>query len=125
VLASDYQESKNLNSPSLDILPNTNARGFRFQVVDGPALTWLVPEERQCVVQRQRLLVAASATTRIRDVRFVREGDTIGVDRRGPAGLYSVTWNTRGLKKGPHKVEARVTTRDGKVALESRTLRKC
>jgi hypothetical protein len=106
-------------------MPNTNARQIRIDVVNGPAVTWLVPELRQCVAARQSLLVVASATDRIRGVGFLVDGKVISVDRSGPAGLYQATWRTRGASKGTHRVTARVTTRSGKVATESRVVRKC
>ena len=122
---SDYQEAKNVNTVGNEILPNTSYLGARIQVVNGPAVTWLVPETRQCVAKTERLLVAASATRKLREVRFLVDGKRVARDRSGPDGLYSVTWKRAGAKTGPHRLAAVAVDAAGKKASSSRTVRVC
>jgi subtilisin family serine protease len=125
ILSSDYQESKNTASVSEDVLPNTSVAALRLTVVNGPAITWLFPERRECVARRVGLLVTASSTARVRFVRFFADGRRIGVDRGGQADLYATTWNRRGAKHGTHKLRAVVVDAKGRTAAAERTVRVC
>ena len=82
VRAADFQEAKNVNTSGSSIFPNTRIANVPIHVVNGPTITWL---GTTCT----RLVVAASSTKRIREVRF--EG--VGVVRRGTLGLYSKRWH--------------------------------
>jgi hypothetical protein len=125
VVSSDYQEAKNVNTVGNEILPNTSYLGARIRVVNGPAVTWLVPDSRQCVAKNEPLLVAASATRKLREVRFLADGRRVGRDRTGPDGLYSLTWKHPGAKTGPHRLAAVAVDAAGKTASSSRTVRVC
>jgi hypothetical protein len=125
VVASDYQEAKNVNTIGDDILPNTTYRAATLHVVKGPAVTWLAPDVRQCVAASERLLVAASAAQKLREVRFLADGKPIGVDRKGPDGLYSLTWKTKAAGTGRHTLVAVAVTRSGAKASSSRVVRRC
>jgi hypothetical protein len=125
VVASDYQETKNVNTLGNEILPNTSYLGRSIRAVAGPAVTWLVPEAGQCAARTERLLVAASATHKLREVRFLVDGRRIGKDRSGPDGLYALPWKTRGKKTGPHRLTAVALDAAGKRAAASRTVRVC
>jgi minor extracellular serine protease Vpr len=83
----DFQETKNVNTSGSSIFPNTRFAAVRIRVVNGPAVTWI----RSTCTQ---LVVAASSTKRIREVRF--EG--VGVVRRGGLGLYSKRWHGKGSR---------------------------
>ena len=124
VIASDYQESKNVNTVGADIMPNTAYARVELTVVKGPAVTWILPEPG-CVGKRTRLVVAASATTKIREVRFLDSRSTIGVDRKGPGGIYAVDWKTKDAKRGEHRLHAVVVDRTGASATAARTVRVC
>jgi minor extracellular serine protease Vpr len=125
VVASDYQESKNINTTSEDIMPNTAARPVTVTAVAGPALTWLAPETGECAAPTQRLLVATSAAGAIRSVRFDVDGRKIAVTTRGTAGLYAADWKTKGVKKGKHVLGATVTTKSGAKARAQRSIKLC
>ena len=45
VVASDYQESKNINTDSDSPLPNTRFQGLRAEAVNAPTITWITPEK--------------------------------------------------------------------------------
>jgi minor extracellular serine protease Vpr len=125
VVASDYQESKNINTTSEDIMPNTAGRPVTITAVDGPALTWLAPERNACAAATQRLLVAASAPRAIRNVRFRVDGRAIGVDKAGAGGLFSIDWKRKRLTKGTHTLSATVTTKSGATATAARPVKVC
>jgi minor extracellular serine protease Vpr len=125
VLASDYQEAKNVDQAGANVLPNTRFQAARISVVGRPTLTWLAPGARACAARRQPLLVAASSTARIRSVRFYDGERGIATVRRGTAGLYSATWRTNGAGKGRHVVRAVVLDRRGRVSASELVLRIC
>ena len=96
VQASDYQESKNINTVGNDIYPNTAFMQAKLTVVNGPTVTWLLPPAHVCALKNDRLVVVAGATKKIKERRVHRREDRIGVDKTGPGGVYSVAWNTKG-----------------------------
>ena len=125
LVAADFQEAKNVSSPGGTVLPNTSFRRVTLRGVRGPAVTWLTPQPRTCVGRRARLVVAASATKRIRQVRFFDGARLIGVSRRGPAGIHSVTWRTNRARRGLHMLRAAVVVQGGRRAAAGRTVRVC
>ena len=125
VVAADFQESKNVTTPGGTVLPNTTFRETRLRIVNAPALSWLLPGSTACVERNERLLVAASAPGAIARVLFFDGERRIGADRRGAAGLYALTWRTRGAAKGRHTLRAVVLTRGGRQAIATRVVRVC
>ena len=49
IVASDYQEAKNINTESDSPLPNTRFQGFRAEAVPRPTVTWVTPEKGKCL----------------------------------------------------------------------------
>jgi minor extracellular serine protease Vpr len=125
VLASDFQEAKNVDQAGENVLPNTRFQLTRVRVVRGPALTWLAPGSRTCAARRQALLVAASSTAPIRSVRFYDGKGGIATVRRNVAGLYSATWRAGRAKKGRHVLRAVVLDRRGRAYSARRVVRVC
>jgi minor extracellular serine protease Vpr len=125
VVGADFQEAKNVSSPGGGVLPNTSFGTVTLRGVRGAAVTWLAPRARSCAGRRTRLVVAASATKRIRQVRFFDRRRLIGVSRRGAAGIHSVTWRPRGARRGPHLIRAVVIAQGGARAAGGRILRIC
>ena len=125
LVGSDYQEAKNVSSTSDDIMPNTGFRQVSLRVVDGPTVTWVAPEERECVPARARLVVVAGSTDRISSVRFLDGDQTIATVKRGAAGLYFTDWRTRSETPGRHTLRAVTTDADGRKAAASRPVRIC
>ena len=123
LVASDYQEAKNVASVSEDVLPNTTVVGAPIRVVRGPAATWLAPEQGACVSGRVRLLVAASASRGVAHVRFLAGSRVVATVRRGQAGLYAADWRASG--RGTHRLRAVVTDRSGAQFAAARTVRVC
>jgi minor extracellular serine protease Vpr len=123
-LAADNQEAKNASAYGGDILPNTRVIQRRVRVVRGASLTWLTPLARQCAARSVQLVVSASATKRIRAVRFFDGKRRIRVVRNGVGGLYSTTWRTRSAKRGLHQLHA-VVQAAGQRAEATRIVRVC
>jgi minor extracellular serine protease Vpr len=123
--ASDFQESKNLNTTGANVMPNTSFASGTLKVVNGPAATWLVPETRECLAARADLVVLASSTTAIRSVRFLDGRKQIAVDRTGPAGLYTAVWRAGGATKGEHTLRAIVRDAKGRAYETKRVVRRC
>ena len=123
--ASDYQESKNVNTSGDELMPNTAFPQVRLRVVNRPTLVWLRPETRACVAAREQLLVLGSAPAAIRSVRFLRDGRPFRTLRRGTAGLYSTTMPRAGLRRGTHRLTAILRDARGRTATATRTIRVC
>jgi len=114
-VAGDFQEDKNVDQAGeiTSILPNTAFVPVKLNVVNHPTVAWLAPSPGECTATRTRLLVAASATKKIRQVRFFVDGKPIATIRRGSAGLYGTTWAPKGLKRGKHGLQAVVQDAGG------------
>jgi hypothetical protein len=125
VVASDFQESKNINTESDSPLPNTRFKGVRADAVNGPTVTWITPEKGRCLATRQRLLVVANDNVQISSVGFFDGNRQIGRVRRNVAGLYEMTWRTGGKRKGAHTLTAVASDVRGREAEASQTVRIC
>ena len=125
VVASDFQEAKNVNTFGRDTMPNTAFRPARITAVRGPALNWLEPEPRVCVAKTERLLVAAESSGGIRAVRFFDNGRPLGTVLKGAAGLFGKDWSTRRDKPGRHVLRAVGIDRSGAQISSARTVRIC
>jgi hypothetical protein len=123
--ASDYQESKNVNSVGDDILPNTAFRPVDITGVSGPALTWVSPAENQCVGKTAGLVVVASSTKPVRSVRFLVDGKQVGIDRRGAADVFSGSWTTRLASAGKHELRAVARDAGGRTLAATRHVKVC
>lgn len=126
LLASDYQEAKNINTTGDDVMPNTSGRATTLRVVDGATVTWLAPEVDECAERpRARFLVAAGSTKALQSVTFYVGERRVATlkDKRG--GLYGTDWNTRSAQVGRHVVRAVVRDAAGRTAEAKRTVRVC
>jgi minor extracellular serine protease Vpr len=125
VQISDYQETKNVNTIGADVMPNTSFLQFRLDVVDHPAVTWLLPLGTSCLDPTQRLLALASATKEIASVTFFDGKNKIGSTTKGAAGLFAIDWKTGAIARGSHKLRAIVRDAAGKAAEADRFVRAC
>src|SRR5215210_6554573 len=123
--ASDFQEAKNVNGIGDDILPNTAFRAVSITGVSGPAVTWVSPAEDQCVSKTVPLVVVASSTTRVRNVRFLVDGKRIDVDRSVASDVFTGSWETRFAPRGRHLLSAQATDAAGRQFTATRTVRVC
>jgi hypothetical protein len=125
MLASDYQEAKNVNTIGANALPNTTIKTGSITVVDGPAITWIAPQASVCAAKKERLVVLASDTARISSVTFFDGARKVATERNGIADLYAANWSTARLPKGPHVLRAVVADKAGQHSAASRTVRVC
>jgi subtilisin family serine protease len=125
MLASDYQEAKNVNTIGPNALPNTTIKSGTLTVVNGPAITWLAPAASVCATKKERLIVLASDTSKISAVTFFDGARTISTVKKGVADLYAANWKTGGLAHGRHVLRAVVTDRAGGHAEATRSVRVC
>jgi hypothetical protein len=124
-VASDYQESKNIDQAGADVLPNTAFRLLRLRAVAGPTVTWLLPKSRACAGKTEGLFVAAGSSRGVRSVRFFDGRRRIGKVKRGIEGLYLTPWRTGKAARGKHVLRAVVTDRRGATASARRVVRVC
>jgi subtilisin family serine protease len=125
VVASDYQESKNINTDSDSPLPNTRFAGLRAEAVNRPTVTWITPEKGRCAAARQQLLVVANDNVQISSVGFFDGRRQIGRVRRNVAGVYELTWRTTGKRRGAHTLTAVASDVRGREAEATQTVRIC
>jgi len=105
--ASDFQETKNVNTAGSEIMPNTAFKSARIAAAARPAATWLAPNPSAgCVKGKVDLVVAASAPKKIASVRFYVGKRRVATVRNGPGGLFVATWNAGKAKRGAHKLYA-------------------
>ena len=123
-IASDYQESKNIDQAG-HVLPNTAFRSLRLRGVAHPTVTWLLPRPRACVRGVTGLYVAAGASGGVRSVTFFDGRRRIARRSRGIDGLYSARWPTGRAHRGRHVLRAVVRDRRGATASAARPLRVC
>jgi minor extracellular serine protease Vpr len=124
--ASDFQETKNIDSAGADILPNTAFQRVKLTVVAGPSVSWLIPPAGECLGKKQdELAVLAASTTKVKQVTFADNGKTIAVQKAGEGGIYVHAFKTAGLKKGKHLLTATVLDEAGKTSSAGRLVRVC
>ncbi len=123
--ASDYQETKNINTVGDAIYPNTTFAQKKLTVVAGPTVSWLAPPSSVCAAKSEQLVVIGGAVKTIRQVAFTLDGKRIGVDKSGSAGIYSFAWKTAKVEKGTHTLVATLTDAAGKTAASGRTIKIC
>ena len=125
VVASDYQESKNLDQAGANIVPNTVFRSLRLRAVAGPTVTWLLPRARSCAGRSEGLFVSAGSSRGVRSVLFFDGRRRIAKETRGVEGLYAAQWKTRKAHRGRHVLRAVVLDRRGARASARRVVRVC
>jgi minor extracellular serine protease Vpr len=125
VSASDFQETKNVNSVGDDILPNTAFKATPITGVGGPALTWVAPAANECVGNTAGLVVVANSSKPIRSVRFFVDDKQIDVDRKGASDVFSGSWATRLAQPGRHVLRALATDASGRTLSATRSVRVC
>ena len=123
--ASDFQESKNIETVGPDIFPNTAFQRSTVTVVAGPAVDWLLPPAGTCALATDRLAVTATSTRTVRQVVFYDGARRVATDRTGPGGVFSAVWHTAGLAGGKHLLTATLTDAAGRTATATETMRVC
>jgi minor extracellular serine protease Vpr len=125
LVASDYQEAKNIDTVGPELLPNTAFKRSTVKVVNGPTVTWIEPPANACALKHDDLTAVAGSTTKLVKAVFSDGSHTIATATKGPGGVYQVAWSTAGLPKGKHHLTVTVTDRSGRHASAGRTVRVC
>lgn len=125
VVASDYQEAKNINTVGNALMPNTTYHPATLRVVAGPTISWIEPAARTCAQKSTGLFVVADSTAHVSKVVFHDGTRLIGSDRGASGSLYSKLWRTGALKKGLHRLTATVLDTKGRAATAVRAFRIC
>jgi hypothetical protein len=125
IFASDFQETKNINTEGVNPMPNSRFRGVRMEVVTRPTVTWILPSKGVCLPTRARLQVVAGSTATISTVGFFDGRRQIGRTRRNVAGIYEIPWRTSGKKRGTHVLTAVVSDTRGREAEATQQVRIC
>jgi minor extracellular serine protease Vpr len=123
-VASDYQESKNIDQAG-NLLPNSVFREVRVRAVARPTVNWLLPKARACVARVEGLFVTAGSTRGVRKVTFFDGARRIAIVKQGVEGLYDTPWRTRKAHRGRHMLRVVVTDRRGHTASARRLVRVC
>ena len=125
LLASDFQEAKNVVALTTDPYPNTGFREEAVTVATGrPVVSWLEPGTDFCVFRSTELLVSAESPKRIRLVRFYDGGRLVGTDRRAELGsLFRASVELGG--GGEHRLRAVAVDAAGREAVATRTVSLC
>lgn len=124
VFASDFQETKNINTEGKNPMPNSRFQGFRLKVVNRPAVSWIAPAPRACLPTKARLQVIASSASPISSVGFFDGSRQIGRVRKSQSGIYTLNWRPRS-KKGAHVLRAVASDISGRESEAARPVRLC
>ena len=125
IIASDFQEAKNVNTIGNDIEPNTRYQAVKVKVVAAPTVTWIFPQANTCARGTARLLVIGSSTKVMRSVEFKDANKRIALKKTNVAGLFAVNWKVGKLRKGKHALSATLRDAAGRKATARRTVRVC
>jgi hypothetical protein len=125
IVASDFQETKNVNTIGSDIMPNTRFQDVKVKVVTKPTLTWIIPQTNECARGTEQLLVVGSSTRALRSVEFKDAKKRIALKRKHVVGLFETNWNVRKLRKGKHLLTATLRDAAGRIFTARRNVRVC
>jgi minor extracellular serine protease Vpr len=125
LIASDNQETKNVNTIGANVLPNTNYLPVKLSVVSEPTVAWLVPTQNACLRTTTRLAVVAGSTKKLTSLVFSDGTKRIGSRKPDAAGLSFTDWNVNNASKGKHVLRAKVVDARGRTATASRIVRVC
>ncbi len=125
VVASDFQETKNVSTPGDEAMPNTQFLGVRFDVVRRPVVTWITPVKASCVPRKAELLVAAASPAPISSVGFYDGKRQVARVKKSEAGIYRAIWRSGGAKRGVHELIAVASDTAGRESRASRVVRVC
>jgi subtilisin family serine protease len=123
--ASDYQESKNINTVGNSLMPNTTFLQSKITVVNGPTITWIEPPAHDCALKQDRLIAVGGSNTKVQSVTFSDNGKRIAIVKNGPGGVFSAAWHTAGLKKGVHHLMVTLRDASGAAVAAGRQLKIC
>jgi subtilisin family serine protease len=121
LVASDFQEAKNIDTVGPSIMPNTRFTRQRIRVAAGTAVDWIFPAAGTCLANRPLASVAVSSTQTVTAVRFVLDGH---VARAGQGnGLWTADLGK--VPPGRHSLRVVVIGAKHRLASLRRIVRTC
>jgi hypothetical protein len=124
VVASDFQEAKNIDTVGPSIMPNTRSTGMRIRVVTGTVVNWILPGTGACLTKQPMLAVAVSSTRPLKSVRFLLDGKQVAVAHQ-TRGLWVGLPSLAKPATGKHELLAVATGATGATASARRIVRLC
>jgi hypothetical protein len=124
VIASDYQEAKNVDQAGGNILPNSVFKHLRLRAVNAPTVTWLLPAARACVGKATPLVIVGGSPRGVRSVVFFAGHRRIS-KQHGNVGVYAATWRPKKASRGRHVLRAVLTDSRGRRVQARRVVRVC
>jgi hypothetical protein len=126
IIASDYQETKNIHTEGVDPMPNTRFGGVRFTVVARPTVSWIQPTAGKCLTKPRAVLqVVAGSNAVVSSVGLFDGKRQIARVRKNVAGVYTFNWKTTGKRRGKHTLTAVASDTRGREAEVTRVVRIC
>jgi hypothetical protein len=125
IFASDFQETKNINTEGTNPMPNSRFGGARVAVVNRPTVSWISPSANACLPARAQLQVVATSPAVVSSVGLFDGKRQIARVRRNTAGIYTYTWRTAGKRRGVHTLTAVASDVRGREAEASVKARIC
>ena len=125
LVASDYQEAKNVLGLGTDPYPNTGFREVVVHVALGhPVVSWLEPGTDFCTPHDARLLVSAGGPRKIELVRFYDGRRPVATDRKADGGsLFAASTRLGSAER--HRLRAVAIDASGRQAVATRTVSLC
>jgi minor extracellular serine protease Vpr len=125
IVASDFQEAKNIDTVGPSIMPNTRSIAMRVRVVTGTVVNWVLPGAGACLTKRPMLTVAVSSTTGpVKGVRFLLDGKKVAVAHQ-TRGLWVGLPSLAKPATGRHVLVAVATVAKGATASARRIVHMC
>ena len=104
MIASDFQEAKNVDTVGKKLMPNTTRAAATLRVARGATVDWLTPARGGCLVPGGQVEVVAGGAG-VRSVRFALDGRTFASDPSGDHGIFRARL-PRGIAAGAHTLTA-------------------
>jgi hypothetical protein len=125
LVASDFQEEKNIDTVGPSLMPNTRLTKVRIRIVTGTVVDWVLPSAGACLSKQQTLGVAVNSTLGgITGVRFLLDGRQIAIAHRA-SGLWAARTSTAKTAVGKHTLVAVATGAKGGAVSARRIVRTC
>jgi len=124
LVASDFQEAKNIDTVGPSIMPNTRSTKLRIRIVTETVVNWILPGEGACLAKQPLLAVAASSTGPVTAVRFLLDGRKVAVARHA-GGLWVARASTGKTATGSHTLVAVATGGNSGATSARRIVRTC
>jgi subtilisin family serine protease len=122
LVASDFQEAKNIDTVGPSIMPNTRSAKKRIRVTAGTSIVWIFPAPGACLAKSQPASVAVSSTKTVAKVRLLLDGR--GIEGIRGNGLWTAALGN--VPPGKHVLQAVASgMKNRRLASTRRIVRTC